>query len=140
MDAVQVLSTKTEEIETQENKIPRAGLRYVTLESGISYIYLSGRLDILGVQQIETKFAALIATQRKSIIVDLNNVELLSSIGLGMLISNANSLYAHCKRMILLNPKSRVERVIRIACLDLILPISHNMHEALELIKHSEAA
>lgn len=140
MDAVQVFSTKTEEIETQENRIPRAGLRYVTLESGNGCIYLSGRLDILGVQQIESKFAVLTSTQRKSVIVDLSNVELLSSIGLGMLISNANSLYAHCKRMVVLNPKPRVERVIRIACLDLILPIVHNMLEALELIRHCEAA
>ncbi|MCI0443229.1 STAS domain-containing protein [bacterium] len=139
MDAVQVFST-TEEIETQQNRIPRAGLRYVTLKSGIGCIYLSGRLDILNVQQIESKFAVLTATQRKSVIVDLSNVELLSSIGLGMLISNANSLYGHCKRMVVLNPTPRVEKVIRIACLDVILPIAHDMHESLELIMHCEAA
>ncbi len=140
MDAVQVLNTKTEEIETEENRIPRAGLRFKVLESGVGCVSLSGRLDILGVQQIEMKFAVMTSTHGKSVIVDFNNVELLTSIGLGMLISNANGLYAQGNRMVVLNPQTRVERVIRIACLDQILPIAYSLREAIELITHCEAA
>ena len=140
MDAVQVFNTKTAEIKTRDSSIPRAGLRYRTLESGVGCVSLYGRLDILGVQQIEMKFAMLTATQGKCVIVDVSNLELLTSIGLGMLIANANSLYALGKRMVVLNPEPRVERVIRIACLDQILPIANHLHQAVELIQHCEAA
>jgi anti-sigma B factor antagonist len=140
MEVVQVFNPKTGEIETQDNRIPRAGVRFKVLESGIGCVSLSGRLDILGVQQIEMKFAVMTSTHGKSVIVDFNSVELLTSIGLGMLISNANVLYVQGKRMVVLNPQTRVERVIRIACLDQILPIAYSLREAIELITHYEAA
>jgi anti-anti-sigma factor len=140
MDPVQVFKTKQEEIETHENRIPRAGWRFVVLESGVGCVYLSGRLDILGVQQIEMKFTMITSTQRESVIVDLTEVELLTSIGLGMLIANANALNANGKRMVLINPQPRVERVIRISGLDQILPIANSLHEAYGLIKDCEAA
>jgi anti-sigma B factor antagonist len=140
MDTVQVFNKKAEDISTQDNKIIRAALKYATLESGVGCVSLFGRLDVLGVQQIESNFAMMTATQRKSVIIDLARLELMSSIGLGMLIANANALYAQGKRMIILSPQKRVERVIRIAGVDQILPIVNSLHEAYKLIKRSEAA
>jgi anti-sigma B factor antagonist len=140
MNAVQVSKRKAEDISTQDNKIIRAALKFTTLESGVSCVSLFGRLDILGVQQIESNFALMTSTQRKSVIIDLARLELMSSIGLGMLISNANNLYAHGKRMVVLNPQKRVERVIRMAGLDQILPIVYSVRDAFEVIKVIEAA
>ena len=140
MDAVQVVNRKMEDMSTQDNKIIRASLKYTTLESGVDCVSLFGRLDVLGVQQIESNFAMMTTTQRKSVIIDLARLELMSSIGLGMLISNANNLYAHGKRMVVLNPQKRVERVIRMAGLDQILPIVYSVRDAFEIIKHVEAA
>jgi anti-anti-sigma factor len=140
MNAVQVSNRKAEDISTQDNKIIRAALKFTTLESGVSCVSLFGRLDILGVQQIESNFALMTSKQRKSVIIDLARLELMSSIGLGMLISNANNLYAHGKRMVVLNPQKRVERVIRMAGLDQILPIVYSVRDAIEVIKLVEAA
>jgi len=140
MNAVQVLNKKREDISTQENKIVRAALKFTTLESAVGCISLFGRLDILGVQQIESNFAMMTSTQRKSVIIDLARLELMSSIGLGMLISNANTLYALGKRMVVLNPQKRVERVIRMAGIDQILPIVYSVRDAFEIIKLVEAA
>jgi anti-anti-sigma factor len=140
MDTVQVFKKKTEDISTQENKIIRAALKYATLEAGVGCVSVFGRLDVLGVQQIESDFAMMTANERKSVIIDLARLELMSSIGLGMLIANANALYAQGKRMIILNPQKRVERVIRIAGVEQILPIVHSLHEAYSLIKRCEAA
>jgi anti-anti-sigma factor len=140
MNAVQVLNRKAEDISTQENRIIRAALKFTTLESGVGCVSLFGRLDILGVQQIESNFAMMTSTQRKSVIIDLARLELMSSIGLGMLISNANNLYAHGKRMVVLNPQKRVERVIRMAGLDQILPIVYSVRDAFDVIKLVEAA
>jgi anti-sigma B factor antagonist len=140
MNAIQGSKRKAEDISTQDNKIVRAALKFATLESGISCVSLFGRLDILGVQQIETNFAMMTATQRQSVIIDLARLELMSSIGLGMLISNANNLFAHGKRMVLLSPQKRVERVIRMAAVDQILPIVYSLRDAFEIIKLAEAA
>jgi anti-sigma B factor antagonist len=140
MNAVQVLNRKAEDTSTQDNKIIRAALKFTTLESGVNCVSLFGRLDILGVQQIESNFAMMTSTQRKSVIIDLARLELMSSIGLGMLISNANNLYAHGKRMVVLNPQKRVERVIRMAGLEQILPIVYSVRDAFEVIKLVEAA
>jgi anti-anti-sigma factor len=115
-------------------------LKFTTLDSGVGCVSLFGRLDILGVQQIESNFAMMTSTQRKSVIIDLARVELMSSIGLGMLIVNANNLYAQGKRMVVLNPQKRVERVIRMAGLDQILPIVYSVRDAFEIIKLVEAA
>jgi anti-anti-sigma factor len=112
------------------DKISRMKMRHEQSESGIGTIYLSGRMDILGVQKIELRFTTLTATQRKSVIVDLSDVELLVSVGLGLLIRNANTLKAHGKIMVLLKPQSRVERVIEIAGLHELLPIEHDSAEA----------
>jgi anti-sigma B factor antagonist len=140
MDAIQVFKPKTDEISTKDNKIVRAAVKYSTLESGVGCVSVFGRFDVLGVQQIESNFTMMTATQRKSVIIDLARLELLSSIGLGMFITNANSLHAQGKRMVVLNPQKRVERVIRIACLDQILPIAYSLRDAFELIKLAEAA
>jgi anti-sigma B factor antagonist len=140
MNAVQVLNRKAEDTSTQDNKIIRAALKFTTLESGVNCVSLFGRLDILGVQQIESNFAMMTSTQRKSVIIDLARLELMSSIGLGMLISNANNLYAHGKRMVVLNPQKRVERVIRMAGLEQILSIVYSVRDAFEVIKLVEAA
>jgi anti-anti-sigma factor len=140
MNAIQVVNRKAGDISTQDNKIVRAAVKFTTLESGVSCVSLFGRLDILGVQQIESNFAMMTSTQRTSVIIDLARLELMSSVGLGMLISNANNLYAHGKRMIVLNPQKRVERVIRMAGLDQILPIVYSVRDAFEIIKLVEAA
>ena len=140
MNAVQVFNKKTEEISTQDNKIIRAALKSTTLESGMACISLFGRLDVLGVQQIESSFAMITATQLKSVVIDLSRLELMSSIGLGMLISNANMLSSQGKRMVVLNPQKRVERVIRMAGINAILPIAYSVRDAFEIIRHAEAA
>jgi anti-anti-sigma factor len=101
----------------------------------IGLIYLKGRLDIMGVQKIELKFTAFSSTQRRSVIVDLSEVELMNSVGLGMLISNAKTLKAHGKKMVLLKPDSHVETVITMAGVDELLPIEHDLTQAIARIK-----
>lgn len=109
-------------------------MRHEEIDSGVACIYLRGRLDIEGIEGIESKFAVFVA-QRKSLIVDLSEVELITSDGLSMLISSANNLKIHGKSMILLKPNQYVEKVLRLACLDPFLPIEYDMAEALRKVK-----
>ena len=54
-------------------------------------IRISGRLDIIGTGEIEGKFAALAATEKMHLVVDLSAVSFLASIGIRSIISNAKA-------------------------------------------------
>jgi anti-anti-sigma factor len=110
-------------------------IRHEEIESDIGLIYLKGRLDIMGVEKIELKFTAFSSTQRKSVIVDLSDVELMNSVGLGMLISNAKTLRAHGKKMVLLKPDPHVQTVVEMAGVHELLPIEHDLTKAIARIK-----
>jgi anti-anti-sigma factor len=108
---------------------------YESIEPNIGCVRLSGALDISGVQEVSLKFTTYTATARKPVIVDLNQVTLITSMGLGMLIMNAKSLLLHRLPTVLLNPQPTVEKVIRMSGLDQILPIEYDLDSALKRIK-----
>ena len=105
-------------------------LRVETGSSGIPRVILNGRLDISGVQQIDLKFTAATSAQRKSVIVDLSELEFLSSIGIRMLLTNAKALQGFGSRMVLLNPTEMVATVLKTAGIDLIIPIEKDLTAA----------
>jgi anti-anti-sigma factor len=123
-----------------DSKVRGIQISYCEIEPGIGYVTLQGRLDIRNVPKVELIFEAMTATQQKDVIVNLQSVELLNSVGLGMLISNGNALSALGLRMILFHPQPRVERVIRLARVDSVLPIEHDLQSALKRIKSPRVA
>lgn len=112
-------------------------VKHEEIRPDVGCVYLSGRMDIPGVQEVELRFTVLTSTLKKPVIVDLSAVELITSIGLGMLIRNANVLKTQGLPMIILNPKPNVERVIRMAALSELLPIEATLEAALGHIKTS---
>ena len=113
---------------------------YEPIEPNIGCVRLAGALDISGVQEVGLKFTSLTCTPRKPVIIDLNDVTMITSMGLGMLITNAKSLLLHQAPTVLLNPQPNVEKVILMSGLDDILPIEHDMDSALRRIKGTESS
>jgi anti-sigma B factor antagonist len=111
-------------------------LNYEKLESNIGLVRLAGRLDVPGVQEIDLKFTVHTSTQRLPVIVDLEKVTLIASMGLAMLITNAKSLKTHGIPFILLNPQPQVEKVIVLSGLEGFLPIERDLSSALQRIKN----
>jgi len=111
-------------------------LQYEKLESNVGLVHLSGRLDVPGVQGIDLKFTVYTATQRLPVVVDLENVTLITSMGLAMLITNAKSLKNQGVPFILLNPQPQVEKVIVMSGLEGFLPIERDLSSALQRIKN----
>lgn len=64
-------------------------------------ITISGRLDIVGTDEIAAKFAALAASAKRRVVVDLRQVTFLASIGIRSLISNAKALHQRGGRMVI---------------------------------------
>jgi anti-anti-sigma factor len=100
------------------------------LESGILEISLSGRMDIVGTQQIDLKFTALTSTRKAQILVDLANVSFIASIGIRTLISSAKAQKQRGGSMVLYKPNSQVEEVLRTTGIDAIIPIAHDLDAA----------
>jgi anti-sigma B factor antagonist len=58
---------------------------------GIRHIRLSGRMDIVGTGEIETRLASLASTGAQRIVLDLTAVTFLASIGIRAIITNAKA-------------------------------------------------
>ena len=100
------------------------------LDKGITLIKLIGRLDITGVNQIETKFAAYCAGEKPRVIVDLADVDFLASIGIRLLVTNAKSLRSRNGKMVLLDPTPDVMNVLEITDIPAIIPVYSQLESA----------
>ena len=100
------------------------------LGKGITMIKLNGILDIHGVNQIETKFAAHCSGENPRVIVDMAGVSFLASIGVRLLVTNAKSLRTRNGKMALLNPTPDVMNVLEITDIPAIIPVYSNLESA----------
>ena len=100
------------------------------LDKSITLIKLNGRLDITGVDQIETKFAAHCSGENARVIVDMAKVDYLASIGIRLLVTNAKSLKIRNGKMVLLRPTPDVMEVLEMTNIPAIIPIYSNLESA----------
>lgn len=100
------------------------------LNESILKINLAGRMDVVGSQQIEQKFANLTAPPSSAVIVDLSRVVFLASIGIRTLLVNAKALRNRGGRMVLLNTDASLGRVLELAGIDLTIGVFRDLQAA----------
>lgn len=100
------------------------------LKNNITLIVLQGTLDIMGVNQIETKFAAYCSGESAHVLVDMSGVDYLASIGIRLLVTNAKSLRTRNGKIALLSPTSDVMNVLEITDIPAIIPVYTNLESA----------
>ncbi len=110
-------------------------LQYNEVEDNIRLIKLTGRLDIGGVDAIETKFSEYSSGENPRVIVDLSDVEFLASSGIRLVTLNAKSIASRGGRMVLVNPKSDVKDVLDITGVTAIIPIYYDLKSAVVALK-----
>lgn len=97
----------------------------------IRYIKISGRLDMLGAGEIDTKFAALAATEKRYLVVDLTAVIFLASIGIRSIISNAKAQQQRGGKMVLfVGENASVAQTLEMTGIDALVPMFKNMLDA----------
>jgi len=101
-----------------------------TLDNGIELIKLTGKLDIIGSGEIETKFAGFCAGEKVRVAVDLSKVDFLASIGIRLLTLNAKAIASRGGKMVLLSPTSEVQSVLEITGIPSIIPIYSHLESA----------
>ena len=105
-------------------------LEFSELDDGLRLIKLSGRLDIIGTGEIETKFTGYCAVNNGRVLVDMSGVDFLASIGIRLLVLNAKSVASRGGRMFILNPTPGVKGVLEISGIPPIIPMYDSLESA----------
>lgn len=94
------------------------------INAEILLIKLSGRLDIAGTAEIETSFAALAASKKRKVIVDLTAVDFLASIGIRAIISNAKAQQQRGGKVVLfVGDNQPVTKTLEMTGIDVLVPM-----------------
>jgi len=105
-------------------------LQYSEVEKDIRLIKLTGRMDIIGTGEIETKFSGYCAGDKVRVIVDVSGVDFLASIGIRLLTLTAKSVARREGKMVLLNPTPDVQSVLEITGIPAIIPVYSYLESA----------
>jgi anti-sigma B factor antagonist len=105
-------------------------MQFSKLDNEIRMIKLSGKLDIVGTGEIETKFTGYCSGDKVRVIVDLSEVNFLASIGIRLLMLTAKSVNKRGGKMVILNPIPDVKNVLEVTGIPAIIPIYSSMESA----------
>jgi len=72
-----------------------AELVVIEANDALTHVALRGRLDLTGVSDVELELTRQTVDRRKPAIVDISAVDVLASIGVGMLVKNARWMHSH---------------------------------------------
>ena len=100
------------------------------LDGGITKVDLDGRMDIAGAAAVDLKMN-LIAGSAKKLLIDLEKVSFLGSMGLRSIVIPARAVHSRGGKVILLAPTEMVESVLKASGIDSLLPIHHDLAAAL---------
>ena len=105
-------------------------LQYNEMENGIRLIKLIGALDLSGSYGIEVEFVRHCAGDNVRVLVDLSEVDYISSIGVQMLVNAANSIASRGGKMALLNPQPSVLDVLDLTGILQVISIYSDLDSA----------
>ncbi|MFZ2124076.1 MAG: STAS domain-containing protein [Rhodoferax sp.] len=94
-------------------------------------IILTGRLDIPGTAEIDSKFAALSAAAERRVVVDLTGISFLASFGIRSLITNAKAQQNRGGRMVLfVGDNAPIAKTLESTGIDALIPMFATLAEA----------
>jgi anti-sigma B factor antagonist len=106
-------------------------ITFEDVNESLRRIALSGRMDIPGTGEIETRFAALASASARRVVVDLTAVSFLASIGIRALISNAKALQQKGGRLVLhVGQNEAVAKTLVATGIDALIPMYQDVGEA----------
>jgi anti-anti-sigma factor len=104
------------------------------LADGITRIALDGRLDIAGAAAVDLKMN-VIAGGAKKLLIDLQKVSFLGSMGLRSIVLPARAVHSRGGKVVLFAPDQMVESVLKTSGIDSLLPIHHDMAAAIAALQ-----
>src|SRR5271156_6733718 len=104
------------------------------LTGGILKVILDGRLDIECAAAVDMKMN-VISGSRKDVLVDLQQVSFLGSMGLRALVAPARAIKSRCGKIVLFGPNELVEKVLKTSGVDALIPIHHELQSAIAALQ-----
>jgi len=108
---------------------------YSELENNIRLIKLDGRLDLNGTYSVEVQFVRYCQGENIHVIVDLSQVNYLSSVGIPMLVNAAKSVTNRGGKMVFLRPQDSVIRVLELVGVPQVISIYTKLEDAIAAFK-----
>jgi anti-sigma B factor antagonist len=109
-------------------------LEAIQRTDGVTQVALIGRLDVSGLHEVDMKFHGATAARSQPAIVDLSGLDYIASLGMGMLISCAQSLKRKGHPMVIVAAHDDVDAALRRAGIDQAIPMVGDLDEALQTI------
>src|SRR5215475_6605415 len=93
-------------------------------------ITFAGRLDTPGVDSIETRFIASLVPDANNAIIDMSQVDFISSMGIRMLVSAARSLKMRQAVLAMYGVQEQVNQVLELVAIHQMIPVCRTEAEA----------
>lgn len=103
------------------------------LESDITKVVISGRIDIAGARDLEMPMS-LVGGSKRAVIIDLSGVEFMASLGLRGIVVGAKAILSKKGKVVLLSPRPHVEEIITVTGIDELIPIYFDEAEAIAAV------
>ncbi len=104
------------------------------LEGGITRVILDGRMDIEGAAAVDLPMN-VIAGSKKAVIVNLQKVSFLGSMGLRALVAPARAIKSRGGKVVIFGPNEMVEKVLKTSGIDTMIPIHHDLQAAMAALQ-----
>ena len=104
------------------------------LAGGITRVILDGRLDIEGAAAVDLKMN-VIAGSKKTVLLDLQKVSFIGSMGLRSLVMPARTIKSRGGKMVIFGPNELVEKVLMTSRVDTLIPIHHELESAMAALR-----
>jgi anti-anti-sigma factor len=103
------------------------------VDSGVTNVVLSGRLDTLGAEAIDLRLS-VIAGSKRAVVIDLAEVDFLASLGIRVLLTTAKAIQRKGGRMAIVAPDGNVLMVLKTAGMESLIPIFQERDAALAAV------
>lgn len=94
---------------------------------------LAGKLDLAGAQKIDLKFSA-VAGNSKRLLVDLEQVSFLASMGIRTLVIGSKAVQSKGGKVAFFKPSADVAQVLTAAGIDSIIPVFQDLDAACDYL------
>jgi anti-sigma B factor antagonist len=103
------------------------------IAGGITRVELDGRMDIAGAAVVDLKMN-LIAGSAKKLLIDLQKVDFLGSMGLRSIVIPARAIKGRGGKVVLFAPNDMVESVLKTSGIDALIPVCHDLDAAIAVL------
>ena len=104
------------------------------LAGGITRVVLEGRLDIAGAAAVDLQMNVIAGTKR-AVLVDLQKVSFIGSMGLRTLVAPAQAIKGRGGKMVIFGPNELVEKVLKTSGVDTLIPVHHDLQKAIAALQ-----